>query len=210
MAKTKDIILSHNGHPLTIKEDTFISKYIELGNGSQAVKEAGYTQKALPQKANELLNKPYIADEIRYRQSLVQKATIASAEEIMEYFTSVMRGETADQFGLEAPLSERTKCAQELAKRQIDIPNRLAGEQVDNTVRITLDWARPTTESTVAVWANGTAVADDGADGADKQKLSNVEGVMPSDVVAMVHNIAKQAQTDTTLDTSQYTDDADM
>ena len=207
MAKTKDIILSHSGHPLTIKEDTFISKYIELGNGSQAVKEAGFNSKAPHVYSNTLLKKDYIADEIRYRQSLVQKATIASAEEIMEYFTSVMRGETADQFGLEAPLSERTKCAQELAKRQIDIPNRLAGEQVDNTVRITLDWARPTTQSTVAVWANDTAVADGGA---DKQKLSNVEGVMPSDVVAMVHNIAKQTQTDTTLDTSQYTDDADM
>ena len=52
MARTKATIISHNGHPLTIKEDTFISKYIELGNGTgtQAVTEAGYKVRAKAQQ----------------------------------------------------------------------------------------------------------------------------------------------------------------
>lgn len=67
--------------------------------------------------------------------------TVATAEEVMTYFTAVMRGEVKDQFGLEAPLSERTRAAQELAKRTIDIENRKAGNP-DQAIEITLDWSR--------------------------------------------------------------------
>lgn len=59
----------------------------------------------------------------------------------MQYFSSVMRGEVKDQFGLEAPLSERTKAAQELAKRTVDILNRQNGV-ADQKVEIKLDWSR--------------------------------------------------------------------
>ena len=57
----------------------------------------------------------------------------------MEYFTKVMRGEINDQFGLEAPLNERSKAAQELAKRTIDIENRMKGIP-DQSVGIQIDW----------------------------------------------------------------------
>ena len=50
-----------------------------------------------------------------------------------------MRGKLLDQFGLEASLAERTKAAQELAKRQIDIPNKLAGNEAPK-ITITVDW----------------------------------------------------------------------
>ena len=42
---------------------------------------------------------------------------IADIQEVMEYLTSVMRGEKKDQFDLDPALSERTKAASELAKR---------------------------------------------------------------------------------------------
>ena len=141
MARTKATILSNSGHPLTIKEDKFISEYVKTGNVTQSVIEAGYNVKTPPQYGQKLVNKDYIADEIKYRMSLIQKDTIADAQEIMEYFSSVMRGEVTDQFGLEAPLSERTKAAQELAKRQIDMVNR-ASKNDTPEIKITLDWAR--------------------------------------------------------------------
>ena len=139
MAKTSPVILSHTGHPLTVKEDKFISVYIETGNGSKAMDEAGYTTKAKSQQANRMLNKPYIAEEIAYRMSLIKQDKIASAEEIMEYFSAVMRGEVKDQFEMDPPLSERTKAAQELAKRQIDMVNKVNSKDTPE-VRITLDW----------------------------------------------------------------------
>ena len=57
----------------------------------------------------------------------------------MEYLSKVMRGEVKDQFGLEAPLSERTKAAVELAKRTVDLDNKLNGK-ADAVVEIKLDW----------------------------------------------------------------------
>lgn len=131
------ILQTNTGHKLTSREAKFIDEYVKTGNGQQSVIEAGYTTRAPHVYANNLLTKSYIRDEIQFRLNQLQKSSIADADEIMQYFTSVMRGETADQFGLEAPLSERTRAAQELAKRQIDIPNRLAGK-ADNAVVIKL------------------------------------------------------------------------
>lgn len=132
---------TQTGHNLTIKEATFIDKYIELGNQRQAVIEAGYQTKVPGQYAQQLLDKQYIKEEIQYRLELAKSQRIADATEVMEYFSAVMRGEIKDQFGLEAPLGERTKAAQELAKRQIDIPNRINGKETQE-VKIVLDWNR--------------------------------------------------------------------
>ena len=71
----------------------------------------------------------------------LEKQTMASAQEVMEYFTAVMRGELKDQFGLDASLSDRTKAAQELAKRTVDIENREKGK-ADSLVEIKLNWRR--------------------------------------------------------------------
>ena len=57
----------------------------------------------------------------------------------MEYFTSVMRGEVKDQFGLDAPLTERTNAAKELAKRTVDVDLRKQG-MADNQITVTLNW----------------------------------------------------------------------
>ena len=143
MPKTRHIH-TNSGHPLSINEDKFITKYLELGNGTEAVKQAGFTTKHPMQYSTELLSRPYIIEEIRFRRDKAYEAGIASAQEVMDYFTKVMRGEVKDQFGLEAPLSERTKAAQELAKRTIDIDNRMAGKKDMSTpeIQIKLDWSR--------------------------------------------------------------------
>ena len=132
---------THEGEPLTPLEAKFIDLYIETGNQRQAVIEAGYRTNSPGQYAQALLRKDYISKEIKYRLEQIEAEKTASAKEIMEYFTAVMRGEITDQFGLEAPLSERTRAAQELAKRKIDIVNRVSGK-ADAEVSIKLNWKR--------------------------------------------------------------------
>lgn len=134
-------IKTNTGHSLTDKEAAFIDNLLATGNQRQSVIEAGYKVKAPSQYAQQLLNKLYIKEEIDFRRQQLQSERIANATEILEYFSSVMRGEVKDQFGLEASLGERTKAAQELAKRQIDVPNRIAGKE-QAEVKITLDWKR--------------------------------------------------------------------
>lgn len=92
--------------------------------------------------AYRMLNQPNVKWEInRVITEELKPETVATADEVMTYFTAVMRGEVKDQFGLEAPLSERTRAAQELAKRTIDIQNRQNGT-ADQTIEIKLDWSR--------------------------------------------------------------------
>ena len=133
------------GHDLTPAEAVFIEEYIKTSNGRQSYMIAypNSNPKNAHQNAYRLLNKSYIASEIHHRFELTKNASIADAQEIMSYLTKVMRGEIKDQFELDAPLSERTRAAVELAKRQIDIPQKLANNEQPE-IKITLDWARPT------------------------------------------------------------------
>lgn len=91
----------------------------------QAAQEAGYTVRAERKNkelqytriGKKLLSKDYIKDEIVHRSEMMRTKDIADATEVMVYLSKVMRGEIKDQFGLDAPLSERTAAAKELNRR---------------------------------------------------------------------------------------------
>lgn len=123
--------VTHDGYPLSVKEAKFISLFVANGNVNKSLAESGLTWTTLS-------GKDYIPDEITYRLDQLKKQSIADADEILQYFTAVMRGQVKDQFGLDAPLSERTAAARELAKRIVDVEN-----DVDATVpeiKVTLNW----------------------------------------------------------------------
>jgi phage terminase small subunit len=140
-------LVTHNGQQLSPKEDKFISLYIKLADAAQAAQQAGYSIRATiknpdlayKKRGQELLAKDYIQDEIRYRAQEFRNAEIADTNEILRYLTGVMRGEIKDQFGLDAPLGERTNAAKELAKRIIDVQDK---DNDDKFVTIKLDWNR--------------------------------------------------------------------
>lgn len=139
--KENSLLRTNTGHRLTIKERTFIDKYVETGNARQSILEAGYSPKYPDQTANIILKKLYIADEIKFLMDKKQAESIATGQQVMEFFSKVMRGEVKDQFGLEAPLSERLKAANELARRTVDIENKINGK-ADNKVTVTLNLNR--------------------------------------------------------------------
>ena len=107
---------------LTPKQKAFADYYIECGNQTEAARRAGYKKPHLQGYQN--LDKLSVREYIEERQKQIEDSRIASAAEIMQYFTSVMRGEVKDQFGLDAPLAERTKAAVELAKRKVDVAQK--------------------------------------------------------------------------------------
>lgn len=112
--KVEGVDVTHDGYPLSVKEAKFINMFLVDGNVNKCLRESGLGS------MRNLAGKDYLINEIQYRLSEIKKATVADADEIMQYFSSVMRGEIKDQFGLDAPLSERTNAARELAKRIID------------------------------------------------------------------------------------------
>lgn len=102
---------------LTPKQKAFADEYLICGNATEAARKAGYNPKSARQIATENLAKPSISAYIAERQKQIEDSRIATINEVMQYLTSVMRGEIKDQFDLEAPLAERTKAAQEILKR---------------------------------------------------------------------------------------------
>lgn len=127
---------------LTARQLSFIQYYLQLGNATQAYIKAGFSGKAARQNAQSLLSKTYIQEKILECQREAYAKNVATSEEVMDFFSRVMRGEVKDQFGLETSVADRIKAAQELAKRTIDIDNRIKGI-ADNTIEIKLDWNRP-------------------------------------------------------------------
>ena len=107
---------------LTPKQKAFADYYIECGNQTEAARRAGYKKPHV--QGNQNLDKLSVREYIEERKKQIEDSRIASAAEIMQYFTSVMRGEVKDQFGLDAPLAERTKAAVELAKRKVDVAQK--------------------------------------------------------------------------------------
>ena len=94
---------------------------------------------------NNLLNNNYIAEEIKFRQEQRQKESIATGQQVMEFFSKVMRGEVKDQFGLESTLADRLKAANELARRTVDIENKLNGNDTA-TINLILERRKSTDE----------------------------------------------------------------
>ena len=84
------------------KQKAFADYYIECGNITQAAKRAGYKQPHVQGSQN--LEKHSVASYIEERLKEIESKRIASAEEVLQYLTSVMRGEEKDAFGLEPSL----------------------------------------------------------------------------------------------------------
>lgn len=102
---------------LTVKQRKFCELYLELGNGTQAAVGAGYMEANAAQTASEILNYPHIQAYIQELLDETKSKRIATIEEVMEFYTKVMRGEEKDQFGLDTAMSDRLKAGQELVKR---------------------------------------------------------------------------------------------
>ena len=102
---------------LTPKQKAFAEYYIECGNCTEAARKAGYSEKTCYAIGAENLKKPQISAYIAERMHAQNEARVASADEVLQFFSSVMRGEVKDQFGLDAALSDRLNAGKELMKR---------------------------------------------------------------------------------------------
>lgn len=106
-----------DANTLTEKERIFADEYIKTTNATQSAIKAGYSEKSARSKGSQLLTKVNVRkyiDEVMHERS---KNTIATADEVLEYLTSVVRGEEKDAFGLDVSIADRTKAAELLGKR---------------------------------------------------------------------------------------------
>ena len=103
---------------LTPKQKALADYFIETGNASEAARRAGYkNHKNIGIDAVKTLKKPVVAAYVEEKLKPKEDQRIATAEEVMQFFTDVMNGRVKDQFGLDASLTDRLNAGKELMKR---------------------------------------------------------------------------------------------
>ena len=111
----EDENLKQEYEKLTEMQKRFIDFYIETANATKACEMAGYKGKNLNRLGSQNLSK--LDKFIKVKLEEKENKRIASQDEVLQYLTKVMRGKEKDQFGLDASLQDRTKCAELLGKR---------------------------------------------------------------------------------------------
>ncbi len=81
---------------MTLKQQRFADEYIITGNATQSAVKAGYSSKYANTNANKLLQNTTIKHYIDVRLAKLESEKIATQEEVLQYLTSVMRGEKTE------------------------------------------------------------------------------------------------------------------
>lgn len=133
---------------LTPKQRAFADYYIECGNAAESARRAKYSPKTADAIGRENLRKPAISAYIAERMGQQDKSRVADANEVIEFYTAVMRGEVKDQFGLDASLSDRLKAGDSLMKRYAVAADKNKGtlEKLDNLLKEFRDAVKPETD----------------------------------------------------------------
>lgn len=140
--------------PSRNQQKQFVMEYIANGfiNGSEAVIKAGYSEKGANTKASEMLAgvnkyehiKPVIDEVKKAYEERKAELSIASGTEVLQYLTSVMRGEQTEQilksmgaeFGqaivdIDVGAKDRLKAAEMLGKT-----HKLFTDKIENATEV--------------------------------------------------------------------------
>ncbi|WP_441348922.1 terminase small subunit [Streptococcus sp. 19428wC2_LYSM12] len=82
---------------LTLKQKRFADEYIICGNATEAAIKAGYAKKAAYQTGAENLKKPQIKTYIDERMEQLESSKIATAIEVLQILTSILRQELTEE-----------------------------------------------------------------------------------------------------------------
>ena len=113
---------------LTAKQRKFCDEYIKSGNATEAYFKAGYqikSNEAARANASRMLTKANIKEYVETRLKQLESEKIAGAREVLEYLSSVMRGEQTESVATargvfpDVPVSAKDgiSAAKELLKR---------------------------------------------------------------------------------------------
>lgn len=114
---------------LTLKQQRFSDEYIITGNIYKAAIAAGYSENYAKGNAAKLLEKESVKKYIDERLEKLRKESIAEQDEVLQYLSSIMRGEQQEQTlrgmgegyqqidDIDVSAKDRIKAAELLGKR---------------------------------------------------------------------------------------------
>lgn len=102
---------------LTAKQKLFCDEYIISLNATQAAIKAGYAEKTAYAIGAENLRKPKIQSYISERMKQKESSLIATQDEVLQYLTSVLRGESQTTDTLLVGMGDGYQEVQEVEKK---------------------------------------------------------------------------------------------
>ncbi|PZX07913.1 phage terminase small subunit [Psychrobacillus insolitus] len=114
---------------LNPKQQAFADHYIEIGSAEEAALKAGYSKAYARGKAYTLLANVGIKKYIENRMEELKSERVANQQEILEYLTSIMRGQQQEEVlrgigegaqtvdDIDVSAKDRIKAAEMLGKR---------------------------------------------------------------------------------------------
>ena len=82
---------------MTSKMKKFCLEYANTGNATQSAKSAGYSEKTAKSQGERLLRNPQVKQFLQELADEMQSSKIASAREMQEILTSIIRGEFEEE-----------------------------------------------------------------------------------------------------------------
>lgn len=82
---------------MTIKQKKFADEYIISGNAYKSAINAGYSENYARASSSKLLENVGVKAYVDKKLSELEAETIAESKEVLQYLTSVLRGETHDE-----------------------------------------------------------------------------------------------------------------
>lgn len=114
---------------MNARQKRFCDEYLIDCNATQAAIRAGYSPKTAKSIGNENLTKPDLKAYIDEQLEILHSEKIATADEVLQYLTSIMRGEHREQTlkfigegvqkitNIDVSAKERLKAAELIGKR---------------------------------------------------------------------------------------------
>ena len=114
---------------MTERQRRFCEEYLIDGNASQAAVRAGYSKRNSTVVSTTLMKNPRVQAHLKELLDELHSAKVANAQEVLEYLTSIMRGEQREQTlqligdgmqditAIDVAAKDRLKAAELLGKR---------------------------------------------------------------------------------------------
>ncbi|MFR0563388.1 terminase small subunit [Lacticaseibacillus paracasei] len=163
---------------LSPKQQAFADNFIKSGNKYQSAIEAGYSKNYARSHAKKLSENVGIKSYIAERMKRLESDKIAKAAEVLQYFTTVLRGEAketiivstpdgADAVENEPSIKDRMSAGKELLKRY-PADDRMLGAQIKKLEAeadiMAAKAKRETSEDTSNITINIKPIQQDGGD----------------------------------------------
>nr|WP_303266554.1 terminase small subunit [Streptococcus lutetiensis] len=140
---------------LNERQRRFADEYIISGNAMESATKAGYSENYAKAQSHKLLENVGIKTYISERLAELQSQKVADQQEVLEYLTSVMRGEETEQ-----TIIGVGELGQELTDIEVSAKDRIkAAELLGKRYRLWTDKQEVEVQGTV-VFANEDDIAD--------------------------------------------------